>query len=150
LRGLFRASLAEANEIKKFFKTSTVVDKKVEEFELAYKINYDNTIGIHYRGTDKSSEIKVWPVENYLFKISELLAIEPKLKIYLLTDQQQVFDIFKNNFGENMIYINELPMSSDNNGIHYSLKNEKEEFGVNFLSAVLMLSKEALNNPRKS
>ena len=88
-----------------------------------YNINPEKTISVLYRGTDKGSEVRLSPPENYLKVVVDLLEKNPDFKVLLQTDQTQVIHFFNNELGNNLITFQETP-STTSNRVIWSLMEE--------------------------
>ena len=128
--------------LKKYFTPSHQVLDRKEYFLGKYGLEENNTIAVNIRGTDKHTEVESPPISTYLALAEEAVSREPGSKILLVTDQQQYIDIFRSNFKSGLVSFDELPTTFGDVVIHKELKkNERDDFGLNFLAAVLLISK---------
>ena len=135
--------------IKKYFSLSDNTKKVYDSILKKYNIDFDNTVFIWARKTDKVVENKVPSVDTYL-KIIYDNNLENK-KIILQTDDITVFNEFKSKISINIL--DELPFSDDLNGFHVKLNlvsdttfymkynMSKVEYLQRFLSLVIIASK---------
>jgi hypothetical protein len=127
--------------IKKYFTPSNEIIHLKNFLINKYNINPEEYIGVYYRGTDKIKEINLCEFEQFELKLKEILTINNKLKILLLTDSKQVLDYFKIKF-PNITFINENKVSSNDIGIHYENNSETNYIDIKYLFATfLILSK---------
>lgn len=106
-----------------------------------YGLALGSTIAVNIRGTDKYTEVESPPMSTYLALAEEALSIEPGRKILLVTDQQQYLEVFQSKFRSKLVSFAELPTTLGDVVIHKLLKkSEREEFGLNFLATVLLMS----------
>jgi len=123
-----------------FSPSQRVIDRKAQLMR-KYEINLRSTVAVNIRGTDKHTEIDSPEVSTYLELASESLSRDPKRKILLVTDQQQYLELFQGAFKSSLVYFDELPTTFGDVVIHKQLmRNQREDFGLNFLSAVLIMS----------
>lgn len=127
--------------IAKYFRPSTKVQLKIEKFTTKYKFNLNKTIVIYVRGGDKYLEVIPKSVELYASKAVEIINKNKDFKVLIQTDQLQVRDHLLKTFGNRAFFIDELPVTETNLGIHKINKDNKLEFAINFLAIVYILSK---------
>ena len=131
--------------ILNYFLPSDIVRTKQEEFVRKYKIEYESTIGLCYRGTDKWLEVAQIQPEFYVHEVERLLAKHSDLRVLVQTDQQQIRDRFMKALGERAFFLTELPVSSSPTPVHYMSESERGisnfEWGTRVLAAVNILAK---------
>ena len=135
--------------IKKYYTLSDNTKKIHKEILNKYDINFDKTVFIWARKTDKPVEVSVPDVDKYIkiLKENNLLGYD----IILQTDDTSVFDEFSNKIKFN--YMEELPFSENSKGFHVDLNfmmNEdfkkkysmsKTEYLQKLISLVIIASK---------
>ena len=131
--------------IQNYFAPTKIVRRKIDEFVQKYGIDYDNTVTLWYRGTDKFTELALIPPRYYVAEAQRLIRTHPKLRVLIQTDQEQIRDILINELGESAFYLNELPVSKSLTGIHAVPSEERGltnfEFGTALLAVVQIASK---------
>ena len=131
--------------ISNYFAPSEIVRNKINDLVNKYKIDYDNTIGVWYRGTDKFTELTPVPPRYYVAEIQRLIRKNPRLRVLLQTDQEQIRDIFVREFGEQVFYLSELPVTKSLIGIHHISTEERGtsnfEFGTTLLAVINIVAK---------
>lgn len=131
--------------ISNYFAPSEIVRHKLDELVNKYKIDYYNTVGICYRGTDKFTELPPVPPRYHVTEVRRLMKKNPRLRVLLQTDQQQIRDIFSKELGEQVFYLNELPVTKSMTGIHLMSAEERGvsnfEFGTTLLAVINILAK---------
>jgi hypothetical protein len=131
--------------IENYFLPSDIVRVKQEEFVRKYSIDYENTIGLCYRGTDKWLEIAQIQPEYYVQGVKRLIKREPSLRIMIQTDQEQIRNHFVSVLGKRAFFLSELPVSSSAIGVHNMSDSERGisnfENDQRLLAAVNILSK---------
>lgn len=131
--------------VKKYFSPSKQIINMIESIKQKYNINYDNTIAVYYRGTDKASETKIATFADFYSKVKEISKLAPKKQIIIQTDTSQFLDYINNenkNNEHNIIILNENSTSYSNRGIHKE-KTNKENYNdmLSLFAIVLILSK---------
>src|SRR5208282_4477530 len=126
--------------IENYFAPSEIVRNKLDELDDKYEIDYDNTIGLWYRGTDKFTERVPVPPRYYVDEVRRLIRKNSRLRVLLQTDQEQVRDIFLGQLGGHAFYLSELPVTKSLIGIHYMSREDRGisnfEFGTTLLAVV--------------
>ena len=82
--------------VKKYFSPSKSIISIIEKIKQKYQIDYNNTIAIYYRGTDKKLETSLATFENYYTKIKEISNLDINKKIIIQTDSTQFIDYINN------------------------------------------------------
>lgn len=128
--------------IKKYFKHSDIVESTVNKFISKYMINLDETCGVFYRGLDKHRETNIADYDTYIDKCLEIKNKYNNIKFFVQTDESEFLKAFISIFPDT-IYISEIPtMSKSDTLLTYHIPMENRvEFGVNFLSSTIILSK---------
>ena len=128
--------------VKKYFSPSKQILHNIEAIKQKYHIDYDNTIAVYYRGTDKFSETKIADFDSFYNKIKEISDLYQNKQIIIQTDTAQFVDYINAKNLKNIIIFNENSTSYSNRGIHHE-KNSKENGldMINLFSIFLILSK---------
>lgn len=109
--------------VKKYFNPSkSVIDFKNYLIK-KYNINFDQTIAILYRGTDKKTEVNIASPDEYLKVCEKILKDHPNFKVLIQSDQTQVINYFKTKLGDKCFNFEEIESTESNVGIHYFLKS---------------------------
>ena len=88
-----------------------------------YNIDFDNTISVLYRGTDKYTEMSLASPEKYMEIVKDLLEKNPSMKVLLQTDQTQVVEYFMSTLGDKCFFFGENLTTTSNISLHYIAKN---------------------------
>ncbi len=134
---IFQKNDSPDNFFRQWFSPSELVLSKIKEIKTKHDINTKRTIGVYYRGTDKIREIKLPTVDEY-YKVIDTL--DSDFKIFLQTDQQQVLDGFKNKYGNRVVYLDELPLSSTSKSTYHTQKENRVKNAIEFNAALTVLS----------
>ena len=128
--------------IQNYFVPTEIVRRKADEFIQRYDIDYDNTVALCYRGTDKFTELTPIPPRYYAAEAQRLIRKNPRLRVFVQTDQKQVRDILMKELGESAFYLNELPVSKSLIGVHAISSEDRGltnfEFGTALLAVVMI------------
>ena len=97
--------------------------KMLDEF-----VGEGNTLGVHVRATDYKQGYNKHPImvtpEEYLEASKTAFNEKGFKKVFLATDEQSVIDIFRDFYGNNLVYYKDTFRSLDGNAIHYG-KNSR-------------------------
>lgn len=127
--------------LNKYFRTNDKVKQWEDWFVKKYAIDFDRTIVLSYRGTDKYIELELQPVQRYLEHAKMLLQENPGYRLLVQTDQKQVQDRVMSEVGDRGLFIEELPATTGRHGVHEILQADKVEFSQKMLAAVKLMSK---------
>lgn len=129
--------------IEKYIRVKPYIQDKVNRFvEEHFKDYY--IVGVHYRGTDKSSEAPRVSYEKVSDEVCQQLIIRRayNYKIYVATDELAFLDFMIDRFGRDVIYIDAI-RSSDLTPVHLS-KTSPWRAGEDALLDCLLLSRTHL------
>jgi hypothetical protein len=124
-----------------FFSLSPKVVKFSDGFVEKYGINLEETIGVHYRGTDKQTEIETPSLTEFISQTRQFMQEMANPKILLLTDEPEVIVGFEGAFPKAVITINELAAPGGPIGAHILDSKEPEVQGQIFLAILSLVSK---------
>ncbi len=102
--------------VNKYFSPSEHIINNIDIITQKYLIDYNNTIAVYYRGTDKYKETKISTYENFYNKIKEISNSDNK--IIIQTDTAQFVDYINSKNLNNIIIFNENSTSYSNYGVH--------------------------------
>ena len=128
--------------IEKYFSPSNNITNKINHLIQKYNIDYENTLAIYYRGTDKSKETQIASFDEYYNQINQIIKQNKSINILVQTDTSQFVDYINNKNLKNIIIVNENHTSYSNKGIHYEKSptdNYNEMF--NLFSTFLIIAK---------
>jgi hypothetical protein len=101
----------------RFFNPSSIVLNRKKFLKEKYNIEFEKTISVLYRGTDKGTELRLAHPQDYLYVTKQLLKDNPNFKVLLQTDQTQVIQMFYDELGDKLITFEETPSTTTNNVI---------------------------------
>ena len=128
--------------LRKYFTPSKKIIDNMNRIKNLYNIDYDNSIAVYYRGTDKKEETKMVCFKDYLKMIKNIKDIDPNKKIIIQTDTAQFLDYIENNNLKDIIVIKENKISYSKGGIHKEKNNNKNDNDMfDLFSTFLILSK---------
>ena len=99
-----------------------------------------NSIGVHIRRTDHYKHSKLLDIEEFFLRIDKKIEEEKYENIFLMTDEQQVVNIFEEKYG-NKVYTNEVIRSQDQYPIHYSGFVDRKNLALNVMTDAISLSR---------
>ena len=124
-----------------YFRLSQKVVKLPDGFVKIYGIDLEETIGVHYRGTDKQTEIETPNLTEFTSQTRQLMQKMTNPKILLLTDEPDVAIGFEAAFPKAVITINELATPSGSLGAHILDSKEPEVKGQIFITILSLVAK---------
>lgn len=127
-----------AQIVKKYIHVKEPILHKVEQF-ISYYFNDAFTIGVHYRGTDKSSEASVVPYDKVFQTILQHVPSERPWQIFVATDELSFLRAIQNQFPGRVIACDVL-RSEGSVGVHF-LDYEGYKKGEEALIDALLLSR---------
>jgi hypothetical protein len=132
---------AVQEQVDSYFRLSPEVVKLSDSFVEKYGINLEETIGVHYRGTDKQTEIETPSLSEFISQTRQLMQQMANPKILLLTDEPAVAIGFEAAFPKALITITELATPGGSLGAHTLDSKEPEIQGQIFLAILSLVSK---------
>jgi hypothetical protein len=128
--------------VQNYFAPSDTVIRKQEELVRNYKIDFENTIGLWYRGTDKWIEVPTISPDYYIRVARRLLAENHNLRLLVQTDQEQARDRFLKEFKERAFYISEMPVTKSlaSLGVDHG-EASNFDFGTTLLAVANIIAK---------
>lgn len=129
--------------ISKYFSSSEQIKNIISSMEKKYKIDYDNTCCVFFRGLDKFIETGVPEYNIFCNKAKDITKKENNIRFLLQTDETEFFDYAKNIFNNNFIFYDEIRhMKHSKTILEYSLdKNENFKYSLYFLAIVIIMSR---------
>jgi hypothetical protein len=124
-----------------YFRLSPKVVKWSDGFVEKYGIKLEETIGVHFRGTDKQTEIETPSLTEFISHTRQFIQEMANPKILLLTDEPAVAIGFEAAFPNSVITINELATPGGSFGAHTLDSIEPEVQGQIFLAILSLVSK---------
>jgi hypothetical protein len=128
------------NFLRPTSRTTLIIDELCNK----YSIKIEKTLTVHYRGTDKVSEIALVEVHKYILRIRQILQELKGLDVLILTDDSQAYEMFLNAFPEAKSLVNELPTSEGGVGAHEAKKLDRSQDAVFYFASVLIASKSKI------
>lgn len=130
--------------IRKYFSPSVKINEIINNLEKKYNLNYENTIAVYYRGTDKFEETLLEiPFDTFYKQIMQIINLNKSLKILIQSDSAQFIDYINGKNVKNTIIFDENDTSYSNKGIHRDPKTSSNNYYsiFNFLSIVIIISR---------
>lgn len=111
----------DLNDYRKYFSYNKRIQKKIDNIT---KEKYQNSLGVHYRGTDGVGHTEFIAIEKYLKSTEQEFNCGGYDSIFLTTDQTNVIDEFKNYFPKVKIHYYDHQRTMSTAGLHYSIQTE--------------------------
>jgi len=129
--------------IEKYISPNETVLNRADKFIKDYNIDLDNTISMHYRGTDRHTEEFLTTPEYFALQAKKILQYDKNLKILIQSDQSDVTDYFNKIFSDRCFYFKELPQTnSKTEGVHVIQDyTDKLQYGIDYLASTIIISK---------
>lgn len=130
--------------IDKYFAPSARVLERVAQLEQDYQIDYENTIGVFYRGNDKVKECSVAPYIDFKNKLDEIEELSNFADVLIQPDETECLEYFKEHCGTALKHPEQWLHMPKDTGASIFMKlpqNERPEHAINLLASVIMLSK---------
>jgi hypothetical protein len=128
------------NTVVTYFTESSEVCKKKETFLAQYGIRPHDTIGVHYRGTDKAIEIGTPSLQDFVHETRLSIEGITNPQILLLTDEPLAQKVFRETFPDSVILIEELEAPGGTVGAHILDSKEVETRAQIFLAILLIIA----------
>lgn len=134
----------------KFFTPSDYVMSIVRHYEEKYRIEYEHTCGVFYRGNDKNRETTIAPYSEFLNKTQDIMynlglgsEEAANLKFFVLPDETEFLEAFRDMYPTDTITPDELPhMRKKDSAMFFELPiSERAEYAAKFLAAVIVMSR---------
>jgi hypothetical protein len=128
--------------VEKYFKISSVIERKYIYFNKKYNLNYDNLCAVFYRGNDKHTETIIGGYDEYIKKAKEIKLKNSDTEFLVQTDDELFLKAFLLEY-PNSIYFDELPRIHDKNTtVHYKLPiHNRTNAAIDFLCVTYIISK---------
>ena len=114
---------SRAQIIKKYIHFSDTVEEYLNSTAVPM-ISKKKTLGIHVRGTDMNTgfngHAKAISPDEYLQATKKAFYKGAFEQVFLATDEATVIDLFKNEFGNDLVYFQDVLRSSDGQAVHFS------------------------------
>lgn len=131
--------------VQNYFLPSNAVRQRQEKLEHKYNIDYDKTVALWYRGTDKWTELSTISPRHYILETQRLLANDDDLRVLIQTDQEQVRDNCIAYHGKRAFYFDELPVTTSMTGVHHipveSRGISNFQFGITLLAVANIIAR---------
>ena len=128
----------------RYFTPSMKTRTAAQELCSRLRVDVERTIAIVYRGTDKSTEVKPLPIEDYVAIAMSLRAAHPGFRVLIQTDQAEALNYVRSVVPD-AISIDEIPVVTGSTAVHnHEIETEfgitKAEFGLRLVAMMLLVS----------
>lgn len=128
--------------VQKYFQPSPEIRKIIYKLEQKYKINYENTCALFYRGNDKSTETLLSSYSEIFNRSQKLLELNTNLSFFIQSDETQFIKEMikiKNSFymKDEIRHI----IKSNTTVDKITCRNDNFQFSKYFLAIVIIMSK---------
>ncbi len=128
--------------VSKYFSPSQLVKNKIAELENKYRIDYDKTCLVYYRGNDKVLEVGCPQYAEIVMKACQIRKDHPGIRFLVQTDEVEFMNYFTRRFSDSIVLNEIAPIRKQvvNPGLTLPVK-QREKFAVDFLAIIYFLSK---------
>jgi hypothetical protein len=128
--------------IKKYFSPSNKINEITTGIEQKYNFDFNNTVAVYYRGTDKKSETLIASFDEFYEQIEKVIKINKDITILIQTDTAQFIDYITQKNLKNIVVISENHTSYTDKGLHHERRGENNFNDMLILfSTMLIMSK---------
>jgi hypothetical protein len=132
--------ISQLSEVsQRWFKPSREVWRRRSQILRDYGIKPSGSLGIHFRATDKVSELPTPSLSQVQMVVDAVLLDSPNLRLVVLTDDSAFASAFGQLYPET-VFLTDLPYSSMEIGAHFLDGKNREEQGLIFFASVLLIS----------
>jgi hypothetical protein len=131
---------AGKNIINSFFVPSSAILERYSRIKEKNCIDFENTLLIYFRGTDKRTELHGADAGQYVDKLNLILESNPQLRVMLQTDDLQFSKALQDQFNGSVEVLDELPLIDGDLGFHTLVSEDKFKLSLDFFSIVLLMS----------
>lgn len=125
--------------VERYYMPSPEIKTLISNLEEKYKIDYENTCGVYYRGTDKKTETTIAEYTLFYDKMRELQkSSDSSLKFLIMTDTGPFIDDALKLF-DNLIILEENKPSYDGKCLHINTEKDNNYEQVKLLLAVVII-----------
>jgi hypothetical protein len=119
--------------IVNYFSPSDEIVELSRHLQGKYKLDFENTCAVYYRGTDQYKEIPYDDMSKFIQKMKLLKDVT-----YLVqSDDQNFINLVKENFSSNIIIIEENYISSTNKGVHNEFNGDINYIIIKYINLAL-------------
>lgn len=127
---------------RKYFTISDVIEHMSLNLKTKYKLDYDNTCAVLYRGNDKLRETTMGSYQVYTDKAREIKKDNPNIKFLVQTDDTNFLNIFLKHFPDSIFFTETPTINNSDVSVHKVIPlGERKNAAMNFLSAIINVSK---------
>jgi hypothetical protein len=120
--------------MNRFFNPSDIIKSRKQSLIRNYfeskNIKLEKTISVLYRGTDKYTEVRLAPPEDYLKVVNHLLEVTDATNVLIQTDDGKVSDFFKSELGDKVICFSEPKVSYNKSSVLDNLEAQSNLDGI--------------------
>ena len=143
IKGHFDANNAKvmAPFARRCLTTKREIWDRFEDMVRRYDIDFDNTIAVCYRGTDKFLDAPHVGYVRYLHAVDRLLRLNRGARLYVQTDEKEFRDFITARY-PNSFYVSEFPVSQKGGAVRHLMADATGySLGVEALLMILLLSR---------
>jgi phage pi2 protein 07 len=128
--------------VDKYFSPSEAINNIIKNIEQKYKLDYENTCVVFYRGNDKARETNMASYSEFIQKAKDILIINPNVIFLIQSDETNFIDALSKALPKVIIFNDEIRhiQKSDSTVDHVDFNNNYK-YSLNFLAITIIMSK---------
>ena len=139
-------SLVEYNKlgpiIKKYFTPSIEIEKIIDTIEKKYKIDYENTCVLFYRGNDKKNETKLCSYEEYTKQADLIVKKNANVKFLIQSDETEFIEFAMKKYTKSFYFKDEIRhIKKCNSTVDKVMKDKNYTFSKYYLGITKIMAK---------
>lgn len=129
--------------VQKYFSPSQQIKDIIRNMEEKYKIDYENTCVLFYRGNDKIRETKLSKYDDYIEEINRILSKNPGIKFLIQSDETEFIERMTEILPENSYYFKDeiRHMKNCDNTVDHVFREKNYVFSKYYLGITIMMSR---------
>lgn len=128
--------------VRKYFSPSPLIQKKIAAYEDKYRLDYENTCLVYYRGNDKITEVHCPPYDVIINKTRKFKEEHPQVKFLCQSDELEFIEYFKKHFPGTIVISEIKPIRKAVVNPSFILpSSERKAFAANFLALAHFFAK---------
>ena len=128
--------------IRRYFTPSATIDDIVSDLQKRYKIRYDNTCVLFYRGNNKSTETMLPEYDDYIDKAKEILARAPKTQFLIQSDETEFLQAMEAALPNTIYFTDEIRhIRRSNTSVDFVSQEENYYYAQQFLAIMILMSR---------
>lgn len=121
--------------LRKYIQPQTILKQEIDNYWVT-NFKGKKILGVHVRRTDHEGHGKFVDINKYIQHINKIINSFDNL--FIITDSESIITLFKEIYGDKLLFVNNITRSVDNIAIHYS-DNDKYKIGCDVVIETFLL-----------